>query len=260
MISAKSPVVAIVNAKGGAGKTTTAIHLAVALADRGYEVLAIDADMQHPLTRNLGVDPCRIPTLKSVLLDDVPAAQAAVPARPHLRLIPASLDMADMEIALAMIQGGDVRLRDALESRDWDICLIDCPPNLGKVTLNALTAADYMLVPVDSALWGLQGLDLLMDTADNARRYYNRNLRLLGIVLTRASSTNVSKEIREAVRRRWPKEVMSSVIRNSVRYQEAVIHNQTIFDTSSTDLHADYLRLADEVLERVGGVRDAVAS
>ncbi len=167
--------------------------------------------------------------------------------------------MADIEVGLAMARGGDVRLRNGMTERDWDICIIDCPPNLGKVTYNALTAADYMLVPIDSALWAFDGLDMLMDTADSARCYHNPDLRLLGAVLTRSNGTNVAREIREAVRRRWPREALDTVVRNSVKYQEAVLRNETIFDNSNKDLHADYLKVTQEVLGRLGMVRYAVS-
>ncbi len=255
----KIPTIVVVNAKGGSGKTTTAIHLSVALADQGYDVLAIDADMQHPLTRNFGVDPKGIPTLRDVLLNDLQVRDVAVQVRDNLRVVPASLAMADIEVGLAMARGGDVRLRNGMTERDWDICIIDCPPNLGKVTYNALTAADYMLVPIDSALWAFDGLDMLMDTADSARCYHNPDLRLLGAVLTRSNGTNVAREIREAVRRRWPREALDTVVRNSVKYQEAVLRNETIFDNSNKELHADYLKVTQEVLGRLGMVRYAVS-
>ncbi len=254
-----SPTIAVVNAKGGSGKTTTAIHLSVALARRGYDVMVVDADMQHPLTRNFGVDPKGKCTIRDVLLGGIQLRDAAVRVRENLRIVPASLAMADIEVGLAMERGGDVRLRNAMTERNWEICIIDCPPNLGKVTYNALTAADYMLVPIDSALWAFEGLDMLMDAADSARCYHNPQLRLLGAVLTRANSTNIARSIREAVRRRWPRETMRTAIRNSVKYQEAVVQGETIFDQTNKDLHADYLGLTDEILERLGMVRHAVS-
>ncbi len=259
MLERNSPTVAIVNAKGGSGKTTTAVHLSVALADRGYEVLAIDADAQHVLTRNLGVMPHHgTHTVHDVLFGNLQAQEAAVEVRDCLRLVPASLKMANVDVELALGSAPDIRLRKGLRDRDWDICIIDCPPNLGKLTYNAMTAADYLLVPIDSAYWALEGLDLLMDTADDVRSNYNPALRILGAVLTRWDRTNVSRSVMEEVKARWPRETMSTVIRSSVKYREAAALYETIFDNSNEELHADYLRLMDEVLVRLGMVRDAV--
>ncbi len=255
------PTLAIVNAKGGSGKTTTAVHLSVALADQGYEVLAIDADAQHVLTRNLGVMPQHgIATVHDVLFGNLQAREVAVTVRERLRLVPASLKMANVDVELALGSAPDIRLRKGLRERDWDVCIIDCPPNLGKITYNAMTAADYLLVPIDSAYWALEGLDLLMDTADDVRSNYNPGLRLLGAVLTRWDKTNLSRSVMEAVKERWPRETMSTVIRSSVKYREAAALYETIFDNPNGDLHADYRALTREVLSRLGLVRDVVRS
>ncbi len=253
-----SITIAVANAKGGCGKTTTALHLGAALAEEGYSTLVIDADAQHTLSRHLGVLPHGIPTMRDVLFDGLLAKDVAVEVRPHLRLVPASLTLANADVALSQLAGSDLRLRRAMSDPDWDICIIDCPPSLGKLCMNALVAATHVLVPIDSAPYALEGLDMLMQTVDEARSYYNPELRFLGALLTLYDNTRISRQVLEEVRARWPRETLSTPIRRSTKVREAAALGETIFDGTIGGVGDDYRALAEEVLERVGMVRHAV--
>lgn len=243
--------IAIANAKGGCGKTTTALHLSVALADLGYSTLAIDADAQHTLSRHLGVIPQGIPTVRDVLFDGRAVQDVAVPVRPNLALLPASLMLANADVALAQLAGSDLRLHHAMANTDWQFCVIDCPPSLGKLTMNALVAATHVLVPIDSAPYALEGLDMLMQTVTEARRFYNPNLRLLGALLTLYDNTRVAKQVHEEVLSRWPQDTLHTLIRRSTRVKEAAAFGETVFAHAAGGVADDYRALADEVLERV---------
>jgi chromosome partitioning protein len=254
----KDAIIALANAKGGCGKTTSALHLSVALAEAGYHTLAIDADAQHTLTRHLGVIPRGIPTLRDVLFDGLSVNEAAVAVRPNLRLVPASLMLANADVALAQLAGSDLRLRRAMAAPDWEVCVIDCPPSLGKLTMNALVAATHFLVPIDSAPYALEGLDMLMQTVDEARAYYNPELRFLGALLTLYDNTRISRQVLEEVRARWPRETLETVIRRSTRVKEAAAFGDTVFEGTTNSAGDDYRALAEEVLARVGMVQHAV--
>ncbi len=251
--------IAVANAKVGCGKTTTALHLGAALARQGYSVLVVDADAQHTLTRHLGVVPHGIPTMREVLFDGISVTEASVDVRPNLRLVPASLALANADVALSQLAGSDIRLRRGMADPAWDFAIIDCPPSLGKLTMNALVAATHVLVPIDSAPYALEGLDMLMQTVDEARGYYNPELRLLGAVLTLYDNTRVSRQVLAEVRERWPRETLRAVIRRSTKAREAAAFGETIFDGSLGAVGDDYGALAIEILERVGAVRHAVA-
>lgn len=244
--------IAVANAKGGCGKTTTALHLSVALADGGYRTLAVDADAQHTLSRHLGIRPHGIATIRDVLFDGRDVKSAAVPVRPHLDLVPASLMLANADVALSQLAGSDLRLRRALGDGDWDFCIIDCPPSLGKLCMNALVASTHFLVPIDSAPYALEGLDMLMQTVEEARSYYNPQLRFLGALLTLYDQTRIAKQVHEEVRARWPDETMATVIRRSTKIKEAAAFGETVFDGMVSGVGDDYRALAEEVVARVG--------
>jgi chromosome partitioning protein len=251
--------IAVANAKGGCGKTTSALHISVALSTAGYRVLAIDVDAQHTLSRHLGVIPHGIPTVRDVLFNGLPVGDVAVSVYPNLRLVPSSLMLANADVALSQLAGSDLRLRRAMTNPDWDICIIDCPPSLGKLCMNALVAATHFLVPIDSAPYALEGLDMLMQTADEARAYYNPDLRFLGALMTLYDSTKISRQVFEEVRARWPKETLDTVIRRSTKVKEAAAFGETVFDITANGVGADFLALANEVVQRVGMVDHALS-
>lgn len=257
--------IAIANAKGGCGKTTTALHLSVAFADRGHRTLAVDADAQHTLGRHLGVLPRGIPTMRKLLFDGLSVTKVAVPVRPHLDLVPASLMLANADVALSQLAGSDLRLRRAMDGAGWDFCVIDCPPSLGKLCMNALVAATYFLVPIDSAPYALEGLDMQMQTVEEVRGYYNPSLRFLGPLMTLYDNTRIAKQVHDEVRTRWPEETFATVIRRNTRVKEAAAFGETVFDGGMNGASEDYRALADEILLRVqagsamvGGARHAV--
>jgi chromosome partitioning protein len=250
--------IAVANAKGGCGKTTTALHLGVALAERGVRTLVIDIDAQHTLSRHLGVQPRGLATIRDVLFDGCPVASVAVPVRPNLSLVPSSLLLANADVALSQLAGSDLRLRRALADADWDYCVIDCPPSLGKLCMNALVAATHFLVPVDSAPYALEGLDMLMQTVDEARGYYNPELRFLGALLTLYDNTRIARQVHEEVRERWPRETLDTLIRRSTRVKEAAAFGETVFDGVGGGVGDDYRALAGEVLDRLGVMHYAV--
>jgi len=250
--------IAIANAKGGCGKTTSALHLSVALANLGYRTLAIDADAQHTLSRHLGVLPRGIPTLREILFDGYTVASVAVSVRPNLALVPASLMLANADVALSQLAGSDLRLRRAMVEGEWDFCVIDCPPSLGKLSMNALVAATHFLVPIDSAPYALEGLDMLMQTVEEVRGYYNPSLSFLGPLLTLYDHTRIARQVHEEVRARWPQETLTTVIRRSTRVKEAAAFSETVFDGAMNSASDDYRALAEEVLHRVGEVPGAV--
>lgn len=250
--------IAVANAKGGCGKTTSALHLSVALADAGYRTLAIDADAQHTLTRHLGVHPRGILTIRDVLFDGLDVGDAAVHVRSNLDLVPASLMLANADVALSQLAGSDLRLRRAMAHADWDFCIIDCPPSLGKLCMNALVASTHFLVPIDSAPYALEGLDMLMQTVEESRSFYNPELLFLGALLTLYDSTRISKQVHEEVCARWPHETLETVIRRSTKIKEAAAFGETVFDGAVSGVADDYRALAREVIARVGVMQHAL--
>jgi chromosome partitioning protein len=248
-------VLTISNQKGGVGKTTTAISLAAALVEKGSRVLLIDLDPQGNATSGLGVTKEQPHSVYGVLIRDEPL-RAAVQSTtvPGLDLLPSSPEMAGAEVEMVPLMAREYRLRDALQPENgYDTVLIDCPPSLGLLTINALVAADAVLVPVQCEYYALEGLAQLLSTIDAVRVRLNAKLEVLAIVLTMEDRRNrLSMQVTEEVIRHFPELVARVRIPRAVRLAEAPSHGQPInvYDPGSRAAQA-YSDLAQEISMRL---------
>jgi chromosome partitioning protein len=256
MPSVETRIVAIVNQKGGVGKTTTAINLGAAMAELGRQVVIIDLDPQGNSSSGLGFDVRRQRlTVYQLLSGDAVIDDVALPtAVPGLYLVPSDLSLAGAEIELATQPEREFRLRRALaELRGgFGHVIIDCPPSLGLLTLNALTAANEVLVPMQCEFFALEGLGNLVYTVALVRQRLNPDLRLSGILMTQFDArTTVAWEVVDQVRRAYPAEVFATLIPRNVRLSEAPSHGRpiTVYDPTCKGAIA-YRELAKEVLAR----------
>ncbi len=239
------PVVAFANQKGGVGKTTTAVNTAVSLAQRGYRVLLIDADPQGNATSSLGIDKLSVGrSIYDVLVDGVPLADATrATDRPGLDLVAATPMLAGAEIELVDAAGRETRLRHALAGMPlrYDVVLIDCPPSLGLLTVNALTAARSVVVPIQCEFLALEGLGQSMTTVDLVKRGLNPLLDVTGVLMTMFDvRTRLSAHVVAEVRRYFPHRMFGTVVPRSVRLAEAPSYGQAIveYDPSSRGAEA----------------------
>jgi chromosome partitioning protein len=256
--STGATVVSVSNQKGGVGKTTTAVSLAAALAELGARVLLIDLDPQGNATTGLG---CRAeegdPSSYGVLVDGLSLAAATLATTIEgLDLVPSSLDLAGAEVELVPAFSRELRLRKALvDARaHYDVVLVDCPPSLGLLTINALVAADQVLVPIQCEYYALEGLGQLLRTVQLVGDNLNRDLTLSGVVLTMFDGrTNLAQQVADEVRDYFGDQAYTTVIPRTVRLSEAPSFGQpiTAFDPHSRGARA-YRRLAVEVAERLG--------
>jgi len=260
-------VLAVANQKGGVGKTTTAINLGTALAAVGERVLLIDADPQGNASTGLGVPPQRrLKTLYDVLMEGLPIAEAAAPtALPGLDLVPAEADLSGVELELGQTPRRAFRLRDALDpiraGETFSYVLIDCPPSLNLLTLNAMAAADAVLVPLQCEFFALEGLTQLIRTVEMVRGALNPDLQIQGVVLTMYDKRNrLSAQVARDVRDNLGEKVYQTVIPRNVRVSEAPSFGKPalIYDLNCAGSQA-YLKLAREVVGRERAQRAAVA-
>ncbi len=247
-------ILALVNQKGGVGKTTTAVSLTAALTALGKKVLLCDFDPQANATSGLGVDKNKAKySSYDVVINDVPAKDAIVSTK-YGDIIPSGAALAGAGIELVALPRREFRLKDALDQvKDaYDFILIDCPPSLELLTLNALCASDQVLIPVQCEYYALEGLSDLMTTLRAVKRAYVPTMSIFGLVLTMYDGrTNLSMQVAQEVRRHFPGKVFASVIPRNVRLSEAPSHGLpiTVYDRMSRGADA-YRHLAEEVARR----------
>lgn len=248
-------IIAVTNQKGGVGKTTTAVNLAYYLAKSGRKVLLVDFDPQGNATSGLGIDKRQLQrTVIDAISQQVSLAECIIPTRQkNLLLLPTTPQLANAEVELAKAQQRFTRLKVVLADHDYDFVIIDCPPSLSLLTVNALIAANYILLPVQAEFYALEGLGQLLETMQLVRKGLNPQLELLGVALTMVDSrTTLSAQVQEEVKKHFPGKVFSTVIPRNVRLAEAPSHGLPVgaYDRWSKGARA-YKALTKEVLGRV---------
>jgi len=250
-------VIAIANQKGGVGKTTTTVNLGACLAALGRRVLVVDIDPQANTTSGFGLDKGRVGhSIYDVLIDERSLREVIrSTAIQGLWLVPANIELAGAELELVGMIGRETRLRRALEGvrETFDFVLIDCPPSLGLLTLNAMAAADGLLVPIQCEYYALEGLSQLLNTLRAVQAHLNPDLVLDGVVLTMFDGrTNLSIQVAEEVKRFFRDKVFRTIIPRNVRLSEAPSHGQPVIVYDARSRGAEvYMELAKEVVEYV---------
>ena len=247
-------MIAIGNQKGGVGKTTTTVNLGAALAVQGKKVLIIDMDSQGNATSGLGVERADVHhSMFEILVDQIPVEDCILPtSRENLWIIPSTVQLAGAEAELANASQRESRLKQAVApiKDQYDYILIDCPPSLGQLSLNAFTASDTILIPVQCEYYALEGLSQLLNTIRLVQRTYNKAFRIEGVLLTMLDArTNLGYEVVEEVRKYFQEKVYKTIITRNVRLSEAPSYGQSVIDYDPKSRGAEmYLELAKEVL------------
>lgn len=248
-------IIAVVNQKGGVGKTTSAVNLTAALQDLGLKVLLCDFDPQANATSGLGIDKRKIKyTVYDVTINEVDPRNAVIHTR-YGDVLPSSADLAGAAVELIGAQGREWQLKKALHTiqDEYDVIFIDCPPSLEMLTLNGLCAADSILVPVQCEYYALEGLSDLMMTLRSVKKRLNPNLEIFGVALTMYDGrTNFSAQVAQEVRKHFPGKVFSTVIPRNVRLAEAPSHGIPVmaYDRSSRGSEA-YSAMAKEIAAKL---------
>ena len=253
----------VANQKGGVGKTTSAVNIGAALAMGGLRTLIIDLDPQGNASTAFGVPRDEVSGMYEVIVKDLPIRDVAlkVPGYPALEVIPATQSLANAEVELVPLVARELRLKRALTTyltesaargERFDYVIIDCPPSLGLLTINALVAADELLIPIQCEYYSLEGLTLLLHTVSLIQEHLNQNLKLTTIVLTMYDSrTRLANDVADEIRKHYPKELIDIPIPRAVRVSEAPSYGQTVmtYDPGSNGADA-YARVAREIAHR----------
>jgi len=259
-------VFAIANQKGGVGKTTTSINLAACLAEDGCKTLVIDLDPQSNTTTGLGLDAHKVGlSMYELLVDENVSVSKVLKAdlRPNLSLLPAKVDLYAADIELVYLDQRETRLKRALEAvkQDYDFILIDCPPSLGLLTVNALTAADGVILPLQCEYFALEGMQQLLNTIRLVRDRLNPDIMLFGVVLTMYDPrTTLGKEVVREISEHFPKEKFDTIIPRNVRLSEAPSFGKNILEHDPRSPGAlAYKQLAEEVIARAATLGESHA-
>ncbi|MBZ0326437.1 MAG: AAA family ATPase [Altibacter sp.] len=249
-------IIAIANQKGGVGKTTTSVNLAASLGVLEKKVLLIDADPQANATSGLGIDVENVEKGTYQLLEHTVSAKEVIVATnsPNLDLIPAHIDLVAIEIELVDKKNRESMLKKAIIElkKDYDFILIDCAPSLGLLTLNALTAADSVLIPIQCEYFALEGLGKLLNTVKSVQKIHNKNLDIEGLLLTMYDSRlRLSNQVVDEVKKHFNEMVFKTIIQRNVRLSEAPSYGESIisYDAGSKGAN-NYLSLAQELIEK----------
>jgi chromosome partitioning protein len=253
----------VANQKGGVGKTTTAVNIGAALAMGGLRTLIVDLDPQGNASTAFGVQRDEVAGIYEVIIKDLPVRDVAlkVPGYPSLEIIPATQSLANAEVELVPMVAREIRLKKALTTyltesvargERFDYVIIDCPPSLGLLTINALVAADELMIPIQCEYYSLEGLSLLLHTVSLIQEHLNPNLKLSTLVLTMFDGrTRLANDVAEEIRKHYPKELIDIPIPRAVRVSEAPSYGQTVmtYDPGSNGADA-YARVAREIAHR----------
>lgn len=254
-------IISIANQKGGVGKTTTSVNLSACLAHLGKQVLLIDTDPQGNATSGVGINKGDVQNcIYDVLIDDAEVRSAVMQTKVEgLSILPATIALAGAEIELVSTISREVRLKHALDElkNEYDFIIIDCPPSLGLLTLNALTASDGLIIPVQCEYYALEGLSQLLSTIRLVQKHLNQNLMIDGVLLTMFDArTNLGIQVIEEVKKYFQDKVYQTIIARNVRLSEAPSHGEPIivYDPRSRGAEV-YLELAKEVIRNGEGAR-----
>lgn len=249
-------IIAVLNQKGGVGKTTTTVNLAAYLAKAGKRVLVIDFDPQGNATSGLGIDKTTVEATAYDVISGKAELDRAIyeSANIHLSIMPSNANLAAAEIELADKHGRELYLRNLIQSLDYDVIFIDCPPSLGLLTINALAAAQWLLIPVQAEYYALEGLGQLLDVFARVRQSLNTQLELLGVLVTMFDSRNsLADQVYKELSKHFGPKLFKTIIPRNVRLAEAPSYGRPISEHDKWSKGARaYKQLSKEVISRVG--------